>query len=136
MYCRPTPLHSTFNYKATSVRKPLPQTLVMDFFGDQKRVASRRHRPTPSKPQCTKRSSPDFSWSQPGSGADWQTLKLQSDISEKADRLSGDSTNMHTIYTSGYCWFNQDLLLSVLFLLSACIVCSFSGRQRKSNLRT
>ncbi|KAL3155313.1 glycosylphosphatidylinositol anchor biosynthesis [Trebouxia sp. C0009 RCD-2024] len=53
-HIRPTPLHSTFNYKATLPRRPLTKTLVLDFFGAQKRVASRRHQ-TPPKPQCPKR---------------------------------------------------------------------------------
>ncbi|KAL3138470.1 hypothetical protein ABBQ32_006261 [Trebouxia sp. C0010 RCD-2024] len=62
-HIRPTPLHSTFNYKVTSLRKPLPKTLVLGFFGDQKRVASRRHQ-TPPKPQCPRRSGNNFSWNQ------------------------------------------------------------------------
>ena len=132
--CRPQPLHSTFNVKATSLTKPLTDILVTDFFGDQRRVATRRHRTTPPLPQCTKNSSKISGLDQLRRGADWQTLTLQSDIRAASNRTShgGGSNQSFNLYTSKSCCITQDLVFSILFLLSAGIMCSLQGRQRVS----
>lgn len=130
-YCRPKPLHSTFNYKATSVRKPSTETLVMEFFGDQRRVASRRHRTTPQKPQCTASSGQNSSWTKSASGAEWQTFTLQSDNRVETTGMH-DPTSKHSMYISGCGCMKWDLVLSILLLLGACILCSLNGRQRNN----
>ena len=132
--CRPKPLHSTFNYKATSLTKPLTKTLVTDFFGDQRRIATRRHRTTPLQPQCTNESS-NSSWDQLNTGADWQTLTLQSDIMAASNSIPHDSRSNQLLYTSKSCWVDRDLVFSILFLLSAGIVCSLQGMQRDTRIR-
>ena len=121
--CRPKPLQSTFNYQATSLRKPLSQTLLTEYFGDQRRVATRRHRTTPTLPQCTKNPRLMGSTDVAGSKPEWQNFIIPADMHNTFNTTLHARYRTQPLYDSRHRCSYLELVLCGLFLFFTCCSC-------------
>ncbi len=132
--CRPKPLHSTFNYKADLLRRPLTKVLLTDFFGDRKRVASRRHKSAQSQPQCTTGSGQVAA--ENSSSPEWKTSTHIPTFRQQAYSSLEFGISQHMqLYADGHCWMTADLALLVILAAVALAACSLFGRHQQARIK-
>lgn len=130
-FCRPKPLLSTFNYQAHSFKRPLSEVLLTDFFGDRKRVATRRHKAAQPQPQCMK-----HTHHVNVSSSGWQTpAPVPSGAKQMHSLEQLENTQRQQLYTGSHCLISEDQILLVLFAALAAGICSLLGRHWDTRMK-
>lgn len=122
--CRPKPLHSTFNFKAEAFGRSTSKVLLTDFFGDRKRVASRRQKAAHA--HCTSHSGKAGAHIK--SNIEWQTSVQVTTDADKAYSTSQHHQEM--LYAVEQPLINEDLALLVLFSALAFVACRLMNRHQ------
>ena len=127
--CRPKPLHSTFNYKTSLFGRSMTEVRLTDFFGDQRRIASKRIKSV--QPQCVMGTNTTSIAN--ASHADWQTPALIQ------SQLLGPSVSEHEIipWFSGKkdCLNKQDVLFLSCFAAVAFLACSLTQKSKSTSAK-
>lgn len=125
--CRPKPLHSTFNFKAEAFGRPMSKVLLTDFFGDRKRVASRRQKAAHA--QCTSHSGHARAHNE--SNIEWQTsVQVTTDADKAYSTPQQSSHHQEKLYVVGQPLMNNDLALLLLFSALSFVACSVMNRHQ------
>ncbi|DBA71030.1 TPA: hypothetical protein ACH3X2_011458 [Trebouxia sp. C0005] len=124
-HVRPKRLHSTFNFKAEAFGRPMSNVLLTDFFGDRKRVASRRQKAAHA--QCTSRSGNTRAHNE--SNIEWQApVQVATDADKAYSTPQQSSHHQEKLYVVEQPSMNEDLALLVLFSALSFVACSLMNR--------
>lgn len=129
-FCRPKPLHSTFNYKADQFGRPMSKVLLTDFFGDQRRIAAKRNKAV--QPQCRAESNTVNALN--ASNVTWQEPAVISDQMLEPD-VSDDWLQTQHQLAKQHCLGKQDILMLLCLSVVAFLTCTLLGKSKLASAK-